>query len=581
MYNKNETMKVNIKKLSKGEHDSYTIDYKALDDKLIILEKEKYITSIFSRDRNLYDKFWREVYGIGWPYALLIGERLGKEGLGYKFFDGKLLVSIGSHSGHVALVPHSVIDLKKFCLLADKIYRLTKAPLYVKGLDVSNREELYQNGFIEPRIQSEEEILILGDDRYDHIILCVDDLVKWADAEDKTLKKYPNPYFHDKVGKYLGRSQRLLPGLEFSYKDYKPSKNYDDALQVILEWAQGGKSNVDGYVNIAKTISASSRYIAFVVYLKTLRIKSYPIGFYVAEKISQETVSLYVNLAVNGSDLFPDVNLRFSRDFIIEMARKLRNAGIRYMNWGGSETLALDRYKRNFMPCRTVKRTVLEYNPVSFPRFRYKEPSQSMAFIKNQTLRKYPYQQLALGKLITVERDVYPAAHDTVLVAKYLKRVGVGGKVLDMGTGSGFLAIIAAEHGAETVDATDISKKAVRCARRNIINYKLGNKIVVKQGDCFAPIIGNKYDLIIAHLPYEKGDDISETGRTVFDKDFVFRKRFFEEAPKFLNRGGRIITATAHYAGGKNTIERFSRNNFYMKLVLSEKENEVYELRFK
>src|ERR1700674_5859043 len=76
--------------------------------------------------------------------------------------------------------------------------------------------------------------------------------------------------------------------------------------------------------------------------------------------------------------------------------------------------------------------------------------------------------------------------------------------VLDMGTGSGVCAIFAAKH-ARRVVAVDINEAAVRCADINARLNHLEHKIDVRQGDMFAPVQGEKFDLILFNPPFLRG----------------------------------------------------------------------------
>jgi ribosomal protein L3 glutamine methyltransferase len=75
--------------------------------------------------------------------------------------------------------------------------------------------------------------------------------------------------------------------------------------------------------------------------------------------------------------------------------------------------------------------------------------------------------------------------------------------VLDLCTGSGCLAILAARHfpGAE-IDAVDISKDALDVAARNVGNHGLQDRIALHHGDLFAPLGSRRYDLIMSNPPY-------------------------------------------------------------------------------
>ncbi len=75
--------------------------------------------------------------------------------------------------------------------------------------------------------------------------------------------------------------------------------------------------------------------------------------------------------------------------------------------------------------------------------------------------------------------------------------------VLDMCTGSGCLAILAALTFTEAqVDAVDISATALAVARRNLKDYRLQKRVSLLKSDLFAHPELVKYDLIIANPPY-------------------------------------------------------------------------------
>lgn len=75
--------------------------------------------------------------------------------------------------------------------------------------------------------------------------------------------------------------------------------------------------------------------------------------------------------------------------------------------------------------------------------------------------------------------------------------------VLDLCTGSGCLAILAARHfPSAEIDAVDISKDALAVAARNVADHGLGDRITLHRGDLFAPLGNARYDLIISNPPY-------------------------------------------------------------------------------
>jgi ribosomal protein L3 glutamine methyltransferase len=76
-------------------------------------------------------------------------------------------------------------------------------------------------------------------------------------------------------------------------------------------------------------------------------------------------------------------------------------------------------------------------------------------------------------------------------------------RVLDLCTGSGCLAILAARHFPNAVvDAVDVSKGALEVAARNVGEHGLDDRISLHRGDLFAPLGQARYDLIITNPPY-------------------------------------------------------------------------------
>jgi ribosomal protein L3 glutamine methyltransferase len=86
--------------------------------------------------------------------------------------------------------------------------------------------------------------------------------------------------------------------------------------------------------------------------------------------------------------------------------------------------------------------------------------------------------------------------------------------VLDLCTGSGCLAILAAQHfpNAE-IDAVDISKDALGVAARNVGDYGLADRLTLHRGDLFKPLGGKRYDLIISNPPYVDAEGMADLPR--------------------------------------------------------------------
>lgn len=114
--------------------------------------------------------------------------------------------------------------------------------------------------------------------------------------------------------------------------------------------------------------------------------------------------------------------------------------------------------------------------------------------------------------------------------------------VLDLGTGTGICAILAAMKGAR-VTATDISPLAVRCAKVNVAINSLEDRVRVLEGDLFAPVEAETFDLVIFNPPYYEGrprdwPEYAWRGENVL-------RRFVQALGTHVNRGGRALISVS------------------------------------
>ena len=133
-----------------------------------------------------------------------------------------------------------------------------------------------------------------------------------------------------------------------------------------------------------------------------------------------------------------------------------------------------------------------------------------------------------LGRKIVVPQNVFsPVPWEHNLLAKtVLREVKETDSVLDMGTGSGVQAILAASK-SSNVTAVDVNPFAAECAKANAKLNKLSSRITVKESDLFENVKG-KFDLIVFDPPFRWFEPRDMWERSSADKEYCTLKLFFE-----------------------------------------------------
>lgn len=175
------------------------------------------------------------------------------------------------------------------------------------------------------------------------------------------------------------------------------------------------------------------------------------------------------------------------------------------------------------------------------------------------------------GLAFSVNPSVYEPAEDTFLLADNLD-VQKEERVLELGTGCGLLAILAAGAGAQVI-ATDISPTALACAKENASAHGVADRIDFRLGNLFEPVEGERFDLVIFNPPYlpVRNEEVLGTpldlaweagheGRTVIDP-------FLEGLPSHLTRDGRALFVQSSLSNITKTLVALRTRGFKVEVV--------------
>jgi len=145
---------------------------------------------------------------------------------------------------------------------------------------------------------------------------------------------------------------------------------------------------------------------------------------------------------------------------------------------------------------------------------------------------------------------IYKPAEDSHLLLRHAIQRAEG-VVLDMGTGSGFVAVeIAALEKVERVLAADIDPRAIDEARKRADDAGVSAKLEFVRSDLFENIVERRFDWILFNPPYlpaeEGADEPSWSGGEGGGEVVI---RFLQDAPEHLAPGGRILLLVSSKTG--------------------------------
>lgn len=164
---------------------------------------------------------------------------------------------------------------------------------------------------------------------------------------------------------------------------------------------------------------------------------------------------------------------------------------------------------------------------------------------------------------------------------------GAPDRVLDLCTGSGCLAIIAAHtYPQAEVDAADLSTQALAVAARNVAKHAVADRVHLHEGDLFGAVAAARYDLIVSNPPYVTADAVAQfppeyAAEPAMAHDggkdgMMLVRRILAEAAQHLTPDGVIVMEVGQ---GRETLESDYPDLPFLWLDTEQSEGEVFALQ--
>lgn len=172
-----------------------------------------------------------------------------------------------------------------------------------------------------------------------------------------------------------------------------------------------------------------------------------------------------------------------------------------------------------------------------------------------------------VGSAVLIPR---PDTEDLVMECLRLAKPMIEPTILDLGTGSGNIAItLAKQHKTARVTAVDLSPDALTVAQRNAAKHGVAERVRFLHGDLFTPVAAeDRFDFVVSNPPYIQSGEIPHLERNVRDYEphlaldggadgFAVFDRIVRESAGYLKPRGYLIMeiGAPQESGARSRIE--------------------------
>ncbi|CAF4394369.1 unnamed protein product, partial [Rotaria sp. Silwood2] len=137
---------------------------------------------------------------------------------------------------------------------------------------------------------------------------------------------------------------------------------------------------------------------------------------------------------------------------------------------------------------------------------------------------------------------------------------------LEIGTGAGYMSILAVLNGVSHATCTDINNNALENAKENVIKHNIIDRITIKYSDVFSAFnSSDKFDIIFWNYPFghinKPVEELELLERAVIDPFYRSLDKYLKYANEHLNPNkGRLFIGFSTTAGDQQIFEQIAKN---------------------
>lgn len=169
---------------------------------------------------------------------------------------------------------------------------------------------------------------------------------------------------------------------------------------------------------------------------------------------------------------------------------------------------------------------------------------------------------------------------DTLFFADNIQ-IKPGESFLEIGSGTGLIAVTAALRGASHVVAVDITTNAVNNTTQNAFLHHVNKIVKIFEGDVFDPVPrGQQFDLIFWNTPFmhiEK-ENLTDLEKALYDPQYRSLTRYLKEGKTFLTPKGKMLVGFSSTHSHMEILEELAQEHGWQLRIIAENVESIPKL---